>query len=327
MILGRTSKMPIAPATTCRPDTGDVAPIAQRNRRRLCAALIGSPLAVLATPCAATVLREDVPPPYIPTPQQVVDRMLEIAGVTKNDFVIDLGCGDGRIVITAARRFGARGLGIEIDARLVAQARELALKADVANRTQFDVQDALATNLAEATVLTLYLGPDLNDKLMPRILETMRPGARVVSHDFPLGVWQPDRAERFDVPEKNFGRGGESTVMLWIVPARIHGFWRAQIGDPGMARIEEISIAQKFQRFEATAHRKAHDAALIDTRIDGDRITFTLPVDAVHPAPQRVDARVDGNAMTGTLRVATRSGDQTLPFTATRIDGRPRLSR
>lgn len=319
--------MPVSPVTDTRLGTEDASAIARTTRRRLCTALIGSPFVLLATPCAATVLREDVPPPYIPTPQQVVDRMLDIAGVTKHDFVIDLGCGDGRIVITAARRFGARGLGIEIDARLVADARELARKAGVANRTQFDVQDALATNLAEATVLTLYLGPDLNEKLMPRILQTMRPGARVVSHDFPLGLWQPDRSERFDVPEKNFGRGGESTVMLWIVPARIHGLWRAQIGGPGAARIEEISIAQSFQRFEAAAHRKSHDTALIETRIDGDRITFTLPVDAVHPAPQRVNAQADGDVMTGTLRMATRSGDQTLPFTATRIEGRPRVSR
>lgn len=320
--------MPVSPATDSRLGAEDPAAIARTmRRRRLCTALIGSPFVSLAALCAATVLREDVPPPYIPTPQQVVDRMLDIAGVTKHDFVIDLGCGDGRIVITAARRFGARGLGIEIDARLVAEARELARKAGVANRTQFDVQDALATNLAEATVLTLYLGPDLNEKLMPRILQTMRPGARVVSHDFPLGLWQPDRSERFDVPEKNFGRGGESSVMLWIVPARIHGLWRAQIGGPGAARIEEISIAQSFQRFEAAAHRKSHDAALIDTRIDGDRIAFTLPVDAVHPAPQRVDARVDGDVMTGTLRIAARSGDPALPFTATRIDGRPRLTR
>jgi SAM-dependent methyltransferase len=297
------------------------------KRRRLIAGLIGWPFALTTAPSVATLLSEDRPPPYIPTPQQVVDRMLDIAGVTKHDYVIDLGCGDGRIVITAARRFGARGLGIEIDAQLVAHARGLARKAGVADRTRFDVQDALATNLAEATVLTLYLGPDLNEKLMPRILETMRPGARVVSHDFPLGLWQPERSDRFDVPEKNFGRGGESTVMLWIVPARIHGHWRAQIGSPGAARIEEFSIEQNFQRFDGVVHRKPRDAALTQTRIDGARIGFMLPADAGHPSPRQVDARIDGNVITGTLRMGMAADAETLPFTAMRIDSRPRLAR
>lgn len=321
--------MPAFPPTEHLLHAANTTAKVQATRRRLCGLLVGSPIALLAapSPCTATVLREDVPPPYIPTPQQVVDRMLEMASVTKQDFVIDLGCGDGRHVITAARRFGARGLGIEIDAQLVAQARQLASKAGVANLTQFDVQDALATNLAEATVLTLYLGPDLNEKLMPRILQTMRPGARVVSHDFPLGLWQPDRAERFEVPEKNFGRGGESTVMLWIVPARIHGLWRAQIGGAGASRTEEISIVQSFQKFEAAVHRKANDSAATDTRIDGDRIAFTLPPDAARAAGQRVHARVEGDVMTGTLRTASPANDQALPFTAKRIDGRPRVSR
>lgn len=306
---------------------GTAASLSGPSRRRFVAALIGCPFALAAAPSAATLLSEDRPPPYIPTPQQVVDRMLEIAGVTKNDYVIDLGCGDGRIVITAARRFGARGLGIEIDARLVAQARELARKAGVADRTRFDVQDALATNLADATVLTLYLGPDLNEKLMPRILDTMRPGARVVSHDFPLGLWQPDRSDRFDVPEKNFGRGGESSVMLWIVPARIHGHWRAQIGAPGAGRIEEFSIAQNFQRFEGVSHRQPRDAALVETRIDGARIGFTFAADARHPSPQRVDARADGDVIVGTLRMGMGASDEVLPFSARRIDSRPRLAR
>lgn len=306
---------------------GPVTGALSRGRRRALEALLAGPLALAMHPAAATVLREDVPPPYIATPQQVVDRMLEMAAITKSDFVIDLGCGDGRIVISAARRFGARGLGVEIDARLVAQAREFARKAGVAERTRFEVQDALTTDLAEASVLTLYLGPDLNEKLMPRILQTMRPGARVVSHDFPLGTWQPERSERFDVPEKNFGRGGESVVMLWIVPARIHGRWRARIGTADAVRTEEISFAQNHQRFEGVAHRKPRDAILADTRIDGARIRFSLPADAAHPAAQSIEAQVDGNVMSGTARVTTAPGDRVLPFTATRIAERPDLPR
>jgi len=296
-------------------------------RRRLCGTLLGSLLALRALPSAATLLREDRSPPYIPTPQQVVDRMLEIAEVRKDDFVIDLGCGDGRIVITAARRFGARGFGVEIDAGLVAKARALAREAGVAERTRFEMQDALATNLAEASVLTLYLGPDLNERLMPRILRTMRPGARVVSHDFPLGVWQPDRIERFDVPEKNFGRGGESLVMLWLVPARIHGRWRAQFEDGGASRTEEFSIAQTYQRFEGAFHRHARSAGFVDTRIDGERIGFGIAPDATHPAPRYIEARVDGEVMTGTLRTIVGGGERHVPWVAKRISERPQLPR
>jgi len=284
-------------------------------------------LALRVSSSTATLLREDRPPPYIATPQQVVDRMLEIADVTKDDFVIDLGCGDGRIVITAARRFGARGLGVEIDAGLVAKARALAREVGVAERTRFEMQDALATNLAEASVLTLYLGPDLNERLMPRILSTMRPGARVVSHDFPLGVWQPDRIERFDVPEKNFGRGGESLVMLWLVPARIHGRWRAQIEESGATRIEEFSIAQTYQRFEGATHRGARSAEFLDTRLEGARVSFGIAPDDAHTAPRYVDARVDGEIMTGMLRTTTGGSARHLPFSARRLSERPHLPR
>ena len=309
-----------------QPDPHEI-PATRQARRRICGTLLGGLLALRALPSAATVLREDRDPPYIPTPQQVVDRMLEIAEVTKDDFVIDLGCGDGRIVITAARRFGARGLGVEIRAGLVAKARALARAAGVTERTRFEMQDALTTNLAEASVLTLYLGPDLNERLMPRILGTMQPGARVVSHDFPLGVWQPDRIERFDVPEKNFGRGGESVVMLWLVPARIHGRWRAQIEDAGATRTEEFSITQSYQRFEGAAHRNARSAAFVDTRIDGARIGFGIPPDAAHPEPRYIEARVDGEVMTGTLRTHVGGSERHLPWVAKRVSQRPQLPR
>lgn len=300
--------------------------ITSPGRRRACASLLFGPLAAAWLPAAATVFREDLPPPYISTPQLVVDRMLDMAGVTKEDFVVDLGCGDGRIVITAARRFGARGLGVEIDARLVTQARELARKAGVADRTRFEVQDALTTDLAQATLLTLYLGPILNEKLMPRILGTMRPGSRVVSHDFPLGSWHADRIEHLDVPEKNFGRGGESVVMLWVVPADVHGRWRAEIVDPaGNARVEEFSIAQNFQRIEGAIHRRSRDVAVVDARIDGAGIVFGFPADGPEPAMQRVRARVEGATMTGTLSAATGGAAPPLAFKATRIARRPGL--
>src|SRR5262249_33100609 len=148
------------------------------------------------------------PPPYIGTPELVVQRMLTLAKVGETDTVIDLGSGDGRIVIYAARHMKARGIGVEMAAGLVEESRRNAIKAGVDGRVRFIAQDARKADLREATVLTLYLSPDLNFELMPRILGTMRPGSRVVSHDFGIGAWSPDAAERFDVPEKNYGRGG-----------------------------------------------------------------------------------------------------------------------
>ena len=196
-------------------------------------------LAAMLAATAAVAQSESPPPrdaPYFPTPQSVVDRMLELAKVGPGDFVIDLGSGDGRIVIHAARHMQARGIGVEMMENLVETSRRNAAKAGVEDRVRFIVQDARAADLREATVLTLYLGPDLNVELMPRILATMRPGARVVSHDFGISGWTPDAAERFEVPEKNHGCGGESAIFLWIVPADVAGRWQAAVGEGANSR-------------------------------------------------------------------------------------------
>ncbi|MGH8664317.1 MAG: SAM-dependent methyltransferase, partial [Burkholderiales bacterium] len=147
-------------------------------------------------------------PPFVVTPTQVVDRMLAMAKLGPDDVLIDLGSGDGRIVIQAAKRFGATALGIEMNASLVETSRATARREGVAERARFERGDALATDLGPASVLTLYLSPELNERLLPRILAAMRPGSRVVSHDFAISNWTPDRIERLNVPEKNNGRGG-----------------------------------------------------------------------------------------------------------------------
>jgi len=278
----------------------------------------------LATATARCALKEGEPPPYITTPQLVVDRMLTLAKVDADDFVVDLGAGDGRIVVTAARRWGARGLGVEIRSDLVALGRKNAEQAGVADRTRFEMQDALRTDLAQASVLTLYLGPELNEKLMPRILATMRPGSRVVSHDFAIGVWQPDAVERFDVPEKNFGRGGESTIMLWIVPAEASGRWRAEFVGPDGARTEEFSIGQAFQRIEGVLHRGNPGAALRNATLNGPRVRFDAPV-GTGDGTLTFSAAVAGDTMKGSVRIEERNRSQTVPFTARRIKSRPDL--
>lgn len=149
---------------------------------------------------------------YVPTPEVVVQTMLETAKVNKNDVLYDLGSGDGRIVITAAQKYGARGTGIELRPELVKEAQENAKKAGVADRAQFKQADLFTTNFSDATVITLYLLPELNVKLRPRLLKELKPGTRIVSHDFDMGDWKPDRTVKVKGPQR------EHTIYFWTVP-------------------------------------------------------------------------------------------------------------
>jgi len=152
--------------------------------------------------------------PYVQTPAEVVTEMLRLAGVNGNDLVYDLGSGDGRLVIAAARDFGARGVGVEIDPRLVAQSAESARRAGVGDRVAFRAGDLFDTDLSDATVVTLYLSPELNLRLRPKLLRELRPGARIVSHDFDMGDWPPSQTIRVA------SRDRLSNVFLWIVPPK-----------------------------------------------------------------------------------------------------------
>jgi SAM-dependent methyltransferase len=156
-----------------------------------------------------TTAAKDVP--YVTTPQRVVERMLEMADVSEDDVVYDLGSGDGRFVITAAQQFGARGVGVEIDPDLVREARSQARLAGVSDRVEFRQGNLFDVDLHEATVVTLYLEPDLNMKLRPTLLLQLDPGDRVVSHDFGMGSWTPDRIEKMD----------GSTLYLWSIPEKL----------------------------------------------------------------------------------------------------------
>lgn len=148
--------------------------------------------------------------PYVPTPQDVVERMLEMAQVTKNDVVYDLGCGDGRIPITAAKKYGARGVGVDIDPERITEANANAKKAGVEHLVQFKLQDALKTDVSPATVVTLYLLSSSNLKLRPILTKQLKPGARIVSHAFSMGDWEPDRVVTFDD-----ANGNSRTLYLW----------------------------------------------------------------------------------------------------------------
>lgn len=167
----------------------------------------------LATSSPDTI---DKDAPFVATAQHIVTRMLEVANVTEDDVVYDLGSGDGRIVITAAKQFGARGVGIEIDPELVEKARRRAREAGVADRVEFRQGDLFEANVSDATVVTLYLWPEINIQLRPKLLRQLDPGDRIVSHDFRMGDWEPDRTE-----ELGQGNTGLETAYLWIVPEDI----------------------------------------------------------------------------------------------------------
>jgi SAM-dependent methyltransferase len=172
---------------------------------RLFAASIAIVLAV-ASVYAQEQKSKDVP--YVATPQIVVDKMLEVAAVTKDDIVYDLGSGDGRIVITAAKKYGARGVGVDIDAERVKEANANAVQAGVADRVKFLEQDLFKTDLKEASVVTLYLLPEVNLRLRPKLWRELRPGTRVVSHAFDMGDWKPEQTVQVE------GR----TIYYWIIP-------------------------------------------------------------------------------------------------------------
>jgi SAM-dependent methyltransferase len=171
-------------------------------------------------PCVALLLAAGCTPmlglevPYRPTPPSVVDAMLRLAAVSKDDVVYDLGSGDGRIPIAAARDFGARAVGIEIDPYLVEQSTAAARRAGLGERVRFLQEDIFTADLTGASVVALYLSPEFNERLRPKLLNDLRPGARVVSHRHPMGDWRPDREIRVRAED------GEHTVYLWVIPRR-----------------------------------------------------------------------------------------------------------
>lgn len=221
--------------------------------RRLLALL----LLVVATPAAAAIPEEDLDIPYVPTPMRVVDRMMELGEVGPDDELIDLGSGDGRIALAAARR-GARALGVDIDPLRIDEARAAARLEGLEGRVRFRRQDLFDTPIRAASVVTLYLLPEINLRLRPRLLTELRPGTRVLSHNFDMGDWRPDAAEEWDA----------SRIFLWIVPAPVGGSWALTLAD---GDVLPLQIEQRFQEVSGTLGR----AALADVRLRGTAFSFT----------------------------------------------------
>jgi hypothetical protein len=212
---------------------------------------------------------------YVPTPQVVVDSMLTMAKVSANDYIIDLGSGDGRIVITAAKKFGARGFGVDLDEVLLKRANDTAKREGVAERAQFVEQNLFETDLSKATVITTYLLPEMNEKLRPKIL-ALKPGTRVVAHDYDMGEWQPDEERTLIVPEKTVGDPGKSYIFFWVVPAMIAGRWESLVYTGGRGVVYEFDFDQSFQRVSGELWVDGKEARLPIFNVRGERVSFEV---------------------------------------------------
>jgi len=198
---------------------------------------------------------------WVPTPQELVDKMLGMAGVTANDFVIDLGSGDGRTVITAAK-LGARALGIEYNPDMVALSKENAIKEGVSEKAEFIKADLFETDFSKATVITMFLLPEINLKLRPKLLD-LKPGTRIVSNTFTMGEWEADQEV---TTEENWNSW--NTGYLWIIPARVEGTWKLGKG--------ELNLTQEFQFIHGTFNSGGKSQTITDGRLRGDSITFSI---------------------------------------------------
>ena len=255
----------------------------------------------------AQVQEKDLDTPYVPTPQVVVNRMLELAQIKPGDTVIDLGSGDGRIMITAAQKYGARGFGVELNPRLVLSSNEEAQRAGVADRVKFLQQDLFKTDFREADVLTLYLLPDVNMVLRPKILAELKAGTRVVSHDYGMGLWRPEVEETVPAPDKTVGARKESTVYLWIVPAKVEGAWELEIKAGRKTRKLPLELKQQYQMVSGSVRVPGNPAAPIsEGRLRGDEIRLALPRGTVAREPVDLVGRVSGDSLSGSVRRADR---------------------
>jgi SAM-dependent methyltransferase len=225
---------------------------------------------------------------WVPTPAELVEKMLQMARITPNDFVIDLGSGDGRIAIAAAKKFGARSMGVEFNPDMVALSNREAQRQGVADRVKFVNADIFQTDFSQATIITMYLLPDLNLKLRPKLLE-LKPGTRIASHQFTMGEWQPDETATME------GR----QALMWVIPASAAGTWALRIDDKAQER--PLIIRQSFQMLSVQFDSSNATLAFADGRVRGDQVSFAINEGS---ARREFSGRIQGNTMYGTVRAA-----------------------
>jgi SAM-dependent methyltransferase len=252
-------------------------------------ALLMATLTQLAIAAAPVIGEVEVPTPYLPSTHVAVEEMLRLADVRAADVVVDLGSGDGRIPITAARAFGARGFGVDIDAKLVDESNENARKAGVEDRVKFFQRDVFQTDIRDATVVTLYLLTGLVNRLKPKLMKELRPGTRIVAHDFGFKDWMPDKSVNIS---KNY--------LLYIVPAAVGGAWRLTANLPTGEFTYELDISQDHQKLRGGVRTGGPGfLPLFEPRLDGDRISFVIVDEG---QGHHFEGQVRGASMAGHVR-------------------------
>jgi len=253
--------------------------------------------------------------PFVVTPREIVERMLRMADVKPGDLLVDLGSGDGRIVIEAAKR-GARGLGVVFDPSLVRLATENAQAAGVAGLARFEVRDIFDTDLSGASVVAFYLLPVFNAKLLPRLL-ALRPGTRIVSHDGGIGAWPPDERLEMRAPEKAVGVGGVSRVELWIVPADARGVWLSEVPQHGGRW--SFEVRQRLQELDIEVGAQGRDFLVRNSRLRGTEIKMVVTgIVGTRAWNHLFEGRIDGNRITGQLSISDGNQRRTFPWAASR---------
>jgi Methyltransferase domain len=237
--------------------------------------------------------------PYVPSPTSVVSDMLTLAEVGPKDFVIDLGSGDGRIVLTAAKVFGARGFGVDINEKLVKEANEAAKVQGIADRASFTIQDLFKTDIRKATVLTMYLLPNTVNMLKDKLLAELNPGTRILSHDYPLSGWVPEKYVQMDLEDKVAISGVTTTLIyMYVVPAKAEGNWTARLPANLSREPVRITLKQQITRLAGVARIGGKDVVLEEAKLRGERLTFRLPLGG---KTYEFTGTVKGQAIDGTV--------------------------
>lgn len=233
---------------------------------------------------AAAVAQQINAGPYVPSPQSVVADMLKVAGIGPGDFVIDLGSGDGRIVLTAAKVYGARGFGVEIQDHLVKLSNEAAKNEGLADRVKFIKQDLFKTDISQATVLTMYLLPNTVNMLSDKLLAELKPGTRILSHDYGLTGWTAEETKVFDLEDKVKISGVTTTIIFrYVVPAKVAGQWTLKLVPAASKQPVTLDLRQQVQKVSGTARVGGAEVPLEDAKLVGDKLSFRLPVERGRP--------------------------------------------
>lgn len=283
-----------------------------KRRMRAAATLLAGMLAAAAAPAAESSV------PYVPTPQEVVERMLEIARVSAGDYLIDLGSGDGRIVVTAAKKYGARGFGVDINPERIDEANANARKAGVADKVAFYQRDLFETDLSQATVITMYLLPRVNLELRPRLLD-LKPGTRIVSHDFSMADWKPDNKVQVEPTSKYGVAGGKSDIYFWVIPAKVAGAWQWQLPIAGKNQDYAVTLSQKYQEISGSARIGGRSVNLQNPRLQGDQISFSFTAEVGGDSIRHeFTGKVEGGAIAGTVTLSGKRLQRRLDWSAKR---------